>query len=64
MMNLVGLFLLLTLFIFSMAADLQYIYLSTCFICFSHSIALLALLDRQKKRTHTEEKMYFQKILA
>lgn len=49
MMNLAGLSLLLTLFIFSMAADLRYIYLSTCFLFFSHPIAVLVL-----------EKRYFQ----
>jgi len=43
MMNLAGLSLLLALFIFSMAADLRYIYLSTCFLFFSHPIAFLAL---------------------
>ncbi len=51
MMNLSALSLLLCLFIFSMAADIRYIYLSACFLCFSHLIALAALLDKQQERT-------------
>jgi len=47
MMNLSALSLLLCLFVFSMAADLRYIYLSTCFLFFSHPIAIAALLERK-----------------
>jgi hypothetical protein len=57
MMNLTALSLLLCLFVFSMAADLRYIYLSTCFLFFSHPIALAALLERQ-----TPEKCHLTKI--
>lgn len=46
MMNFAGLSLLLVLFIFSMAADLRYIYFSTCFMLFSHPIAFLALQEK------------------
>jgi hypothetical protein len=51
MLNLTGLSLLLCLFVFSMAADLRYIYLSTCFLFFSHPLALTALLYPSSKVT-------------
>lgn len=50
MMNLAALALLSCLFIFSMAADLRYIYLSSCFVGFSHPIAFMALREAQRKR--------------
>ena len=48
MMNIAGMSLLLCLFVFSMAADLRYIYLSTCFLFFSHPLALTAFFDNKK----------------
>ncbi len=56
MMNLAGFSLLLCLFIFSMAADLRYIYLSTCFISFSHPLAISALLSPQSARMMKKRK--------
>lgn len=57
MMNLASLSLLSCLFIFSMASDLRYIYLSTCFVFFSHPIALSALLDRHKSKREKNDKV-------
>ncbi len=54
MMNFAGLSLLLVLFIFSMAADLRYIYLSTCFLLFSHPIAFLALQQKWSSNTQRQ----------
>ena len=59
MMNLAGLSLLLCLFVFSMAADLRYIYLSTCFLFFSHPLALTALLDKRKHSVKDPKKVNF-----
>ncbi|HXH55365.1 MAG TPA: hypothetical protein VNK03_06465 [Gammaproteobacteria bacterium] len=60
MMNLAGLSLLLALFVFSMAADLRYIYLSTCFLFFSHPIAVLALLNKRKQNVKARAEIQFQ----
>lgn len=49
MMNLAAFFLIAILFIFSMAADLRYIYLSTCLVFFSHPLAIGALLSKSKQ---------------
>jgi hypothetical protein len=50
MMNIAGLSLLGCLFVFSMAADLRYIYLTTCMLMFSHPLAIAALLKDRKTR--------------
>lgn len=55
MMNLSALSLLLCLFVFSMAADIRYIYLSTCFLCFSHPLALATLLDKKRQSAYSQE---------
>jgi hypothetical protein len=49
MMNLVGGSLILTLFIFSMASDARYIYLTSCMLHFSHPLAYLTWKRKLKK---------------
>lgn len=51
MLNLTGFALLAVLFVFSMASDVRYIYLTMCFFHASHPLFFMSLKDTMKQQS-------------